>query len=743
LRDRGRGSTPASYLLELAGACLGSHLVKASRLLLAFCAMAARVFFSRLPQGKLTPPEVELRDLLHKAAAVAQRLLPKGRIVPLQDWVETRIPGELFIGTTSSGRVDLRSLKDEEEDGEEQPPVSSFSAGAVPSKGLSSDAELWFRELPTDSFSVEEERVRDAITGVLAQGPLPISQVAFDPAVVPAVKACLPRHVLLVDWIERRIGAEVVVYNDEQNHRLCRLATPLKDEGKEQVDPFADLPEDSFTPEEERLRTAIIDFLATWKSKALASLSDIGSDPSVKAARAAYTRCGSLKEWIERRIGGEIELQKDERGQYLVHLTAAAQPIVTARFRELEKQNASGPPATAPAATAASDAAQMREAFFTDLPTDAFLPEEEQLRSVLFDFLASWKSKEFATLSHLGGDKNVQVAKAQLLPQGVTLREWIERRIGGELELRKDDKGQQQIHLTPAAKPIIAKRYKELEKAGALEGARETHNKETHEETRNSFFAGLPDHELLAEELSLREALLTLLDEHTTGSRSSIPLILADAGQNSEVKRHKASFIPKDVPLKDWIERRIGGEIATRRDASGQVIISLRDKGNAGGGNRRQTTADSDGDKELAKARQHERREAFFEGLPSDGFTEAEEVLREAILSFLSDWNGEGAPSLSQAGSDPGIRECRAAVLPEGCGVSLKDWIDRRIGGEVETRITDPISGKVVIGVRGILDVNPKIARKRKAEAPGSAGDKGKGKSARVGRAADGYKRSR
>merc|ERR1719357_2454038 len=84
-----------------------------------------------------------------------------------------------------------------------------------------------------------------------------------------------------------------------------------------------------------------------------------------------------------------------------------------------------------------------------------------------------------------------------------------------------------------------------------------------------------------------------------------------------------------------------------------------------------------------------EGREAFFAGLPKDDFTPDEERLREALLDFLYKWKERGVgkgepPSLSHAGGDADVRASRAAVLPPGTPVSLKDWIEHRMGGEIE-----------------------------------------------------------
>ena len=51
---------------------------------------------------------------------------------------------------------------------------------------------------------------------------------------------------------------------------------------------------------------------------------------------------------------------------------------------------------------------------------------------------------------------------------------------------------------------------------------------------------------------------------------------------------------------------------------------------------------------------------------------------------------------------DNEVRRCKQEVLPKGNVVSLKEWIERRLGGELE--ITRGASGNLIIGIRGDLE---------------------------------------
>ena len=107
-----------------------------------------------------------------------------------------------------------------------------------------------------------------------------------------------------------------------------------------------------------------------------------------------------------------------------------------------------------------------REAFFARLPADGFSAPEWALREGIFTFLARWQSMEFATVSNLTGSPDVQKARAAFWPKKVSLREWIERRMGSEVLVQSDGHGQDVLHVVPAARGKVAAKYRELNVAG-------------------------------------------------------------------------------------------------------------------------------------------------------------------------------------------------------------------------------------------------------------------------------------
>jgi hypothetical protein len=222
-----------------------------------------------------------------------------------------------------------------------------------------------------------------------------------------------------------------------------------------------------------------------------------------------------------------------------------------------------------------------------------------------------------------------------------------------------------------------------------------------------AFFQPLPDDELSTQELALRQAILDYLEAHASDPS---PPLLSDACKDRQVTKERAALLPPEVPLRLWLDRRVGGEVEVVRNEKTQLfVVQLR--GSAPPKDN-QSKEDS--------------KDKFFESLPDDSFTRDEERLREAILGFLDNWKDNKPPTLSNAGSDPEIAKSRKLVLPAGTPVSLKEWIDRRMGGEIE--MMPDSTGQVCIGLRGELDHAAVTGTgKRKAEGVDTR-SKGRGK---------------
>merc|ERR1719198_1042350 len=77
-------------------------------------------------------------------------------------------------------------------------------------------------------------------------------------------------------------------------------------------------------------------------------------------------------------------------------------------------------------------------------------------------------------------------------------------------------------------------------------------------------------------------------------------------------------------------------------------------------------------------------KEQFFADLPPDGYLPEEEHFREAVLDYIRTWKAKEPPTVFQASENARIKKWRTALLSRCPVVTLKDWIERRIGGEVE-----------------------------------------------------------
>lgn len=442
---------------------------------------------------------------------------------------------------------------------------------------------------------------------------------------------------------------------------------------------FASLPADELTPTEHALRKALV--------KAIAASS--GPFPII--------------EWIDRRIGGEVETRQDENGFYEIVERGAGPPVGENHRSDTSK-----------------------EAFFSKLSPEAFAPPEEALREAVFEFLATWRSPELATLVQLGAYPEVQRRALSFLPRNIPLRDWIEHRIGGEIEFRPGRyPGAEVVYLTESARASVMAKFQQMSGMAPPMGpgmlpmgppmmpvppmgvvpapCAGPPPRGAAAPDKDAWFAGLPGDELLPGEMALREAILNWIQRwpqlRPANRPPGSPPHLADAGSDNDIRRARTELIPKMVKLADWIERRIGGEVELRMAATGNGQQEVYLRGTAPP----EVNASARGGTEA--------KERFFASLPEEEFSPEEDELRAALLEFLERWTGATPPALTEAGAEEEISKLRRAVLPKGCPVSLKEWIDRRIGGEIETRAGP--DGKAIFGLRGTL--GPAATKRRRS----------------------------
>lgn len=459
---------------------------------------------------------------------------------------------------------------------------------------------------------------------------------------------------------------------------------------------FNNLPADELTPVEDGLRKALL--------KALQSM---GGKPF------------PLIEWIDLRIGGEVEAVVGQDGHMEVQLRGQADvgnPRGAARVAALAA------PGRVPPAKP--------EAFLKALPTDRFYPLEDVLRDAVFEFLATWTSQQLATLVDLQQHQSVQHATRTFLPKNVQLKDWIEHRIGAEIEFRPGQRGGPEVlHLTEQARAVVLAKYQQLSVQarqqtgspagghggaapphGGLPQARPPHSATPRggaqastpplkhaakEEQVQQFWASLPEDSLLPKEHILRDAILDWLGRVASdSSRHGAPAHLSDAGNDKDIKQARQFLLTAKAKLSDWIDHRIGGEVELRAVGDGQFEVILRDQTPPASG-----SGAAGGEKALSK--KEEATEKFFAKFPEDEFTDAEDNLRLAMLSFLDRWAGQDPPAVSDLSSEEEFKVAKKEVIPKGSKVSLKEWVDRRIGGEIETQAG--LGGNWIFGHKGTL----------------------------------------
>eukprot|EP00438_Fugacium_kawagutii_P021408 Skav218869 [mRNA] locus=scaffold843:46906:61654:- [translate_table: standard] len=141
------------------------------------------------------------------------------------------------------------------------------------------------------------------------------------------------------------------------------------------------------------------------------------------------------------------------------------------------------------------------------------------------------------------------------------------------------------------------------------------------EEQKKSFWQSLPADELLETELELRQILMDHMDAYfkrfPTGEGPPLSNI-----KDKGYQPIKNNWL-RNVSLKDWIDRRIGGEVATKMGSNGQVIIYPR-------------TEEGNGDTQDEPMEATEVLDAKAQAAPG------------AILSFLEAWQETTPPSLKE-----------------------------------------------------------------------------------------------
>jgi hypothetical protein len=397
----------------------------------------------------------------------------------------------------------------------------------------------------------------------------------------------------------------------------------------------------------------------------------LNKDHKVKGCSAFLGREVTLQQWIEKRIGGEVYFKKEGNSPHAtIHLSKGAQTIVAEKYKKMET---AAPPGGNRKPEAKDPYKSMtKEEFFKTLPADELTPEELALHDGILDWLERWpaqsqrpgKPNSIPLLAELAQDQDMQKLRTACMPPKVSLRDWIDHRIGGEVEVRKDGRGQIEVCLRNSGG------------AGKAAGNSAI--------SADDFFAGLPDDSLTDAEAELRVLLLDFVE-----LKGGAAALLSEALKDPNIQRVQQDLLPPEVTLRQWVNQRIGGEIKIDKNKKGQLVMM---------------NPAAEPAAPMSQGSAADKKEQFFASLPDDSFAPEEEELRDTLLAFLGMWTGEGSPTLSAAGREPEIAAAQKQLLPKGAMVSLRDWIERRIGGEIETMM-ERGSGLWYFGLRGAVEV--------------------------------------
>ena len=110
----------------------------------------------------------------------------------------------------------------------------------------------------------------------------------------------------------------------------------------------------------------------------------------------------------------------------------------------------------------------LQEAFFATLQDHSLATYDNDLRESVWTFLVKWPATDvLATVADIRADPCVLATAARLLPEQVSLSEWLERRMHEEIELRAVTRGRRRrhdcderiVHLTREGLRIVVEKY--------------------------------------------------------------------------------------------------------------------------------------------------------------------------------------------------------------------------------------------------------------------------------------------
>jgi len=580
-------------------------------------------FFANLP-AELSPRELKLERLLGEVVELTRDFLPVD--VSLEEWISRRSsklvqhldnPNVQWVGSTANEKHEddfLRGLPaDRFTDMEDQLreilstelengplPISHFEEDSANWEGVpiaswiqrrlgeelevfvedgkqmlrlrpADPAEEWLSSLPETSFSDEEARLRQAVLNFLVlQKPdmyIAVGIICQDEAVSKAQGQALPENVPLFMWIQKRIGAELMYKEDS-----VRL-TPDSRRSLLQEKAASGQQEQRGLPLKALVGAAVL-------QKPVAKdvpLIKPGLRPALPPG-AAQKKPLVPPRGVPLRVHSSAASSKGLQSQG----AQSGQPIVLA-------SNSDAKPSTGPVPDWASD-------FFKGLPSIAFTAQEQALRQELIEYLKGYSQAKPGSgpdFNELAQHTQIQELRKDFLPSAIPMRLWIETRLKSQVVTRwKADRSGYEVVLKdgaamadPAAKKtLISPNLKGLQQQKQqMASAPVTAAAASVEEAKKNFFASLPDDGFTDKEADLREALLTEMTRcYRKGQQDFVPL--AQVCLVAAVQKSRAElFRGHAVNLLDWVDARIGGEVASCRGPGGEKGLRLQERGKPDG----------------------------------------------------------------------------------------------------------------------------------------------------------------
>jgi len=221
--------------------------------------------------------------------------------------------------------------------GQQEKQGKQKDAGALQADAVAQELERFIATHPSGSFLVTEDSLRDAVAVYCALREWQagfVNTAMADSDIKRSFEDLIPGNLRsnvgastasFTKWVNERIGGEyrVVTRNKERllmPTEVYESRTVNRDQINE--DFFNKLPTDCFSPDEEAMREALVNYMDKCQQQGvLPGLSGAGSDEAVKKARQILlpgrSNGPSLYDWVLRRIGGEVGIVKGEKGPLL------------------------------------------------------------------------------------------------------------------------------------------------------------------------------------------------------------------------------------------------------------------------------------------------------------------------------------------------------------------------------------------------------------------------------------------